>query len=135
MSNLTADTPRSYELGNENSLPVGADTQIYEGAAVSVGNANSYAKPLVKSERFVGFALQQCNNKGGAAGAKNVRILGRGSVVLQVPGLTASDVAKEVYASGDNTFTLTKTGNSRIGVVKRYIEDGVAVVEFYLRPV
>lgn len=132
---LTTDTPRAYELGNENSLPVGADAKIYEGAAVSVGNINSYAKPLVKGERFVGFALQRCDNAGGAAGAKNVRILGKGSIVLKVPGLTANDVAKAVYATDDNSFTLTKGTNSRIGVVKRYIEDGVAVVEFYLRPV
>ena len=83
----------------------------------------------------MGFALQQCDNKGGVAGAKNVRILGKGAIVLKVPGLTASDVAKAVYATDDNSFTLTKGTNSRIGVVKRYIEDGVAVVEFYLRPV
>jgi hypothetical protein len=134
MSDLNSDLPRAYELGNENSVPIAANTRVYEGMAISVG-ADGYGKPLSAGERFIGFALQRCENANGQAGEKNIRILGKGAVVLNVPGLTANDVAKAVYATADNSFTLTKAANSRIGVVKRYIEDGLAVVEFYLRPV
>jgi hypothetical protein len=35
-----------------------------------------------------------------------------------------------VYASDDDTFTLTGEGNSLIGTVARWVETGIAVVEF-----
>jgi hypothetical protein len=43
--------------------------------------------------------------------------------------VTAND-RPAVYASDDNTFTLTSTSNSLIGYVSRWVETGVAIVEF-----
>ena len=43
--------------------------------------------------------------------------------------ITAND-RPLVYASDDNTFTLTAGSNSPIGYVSRWVSTGVAVVEF-----
>jgi hypothetical protein len=43
--------------------------------------------------------------------------------------ITAND-RPAVYASDDNTFTLTATSNSLIGYVSRWVSTGVAIVEF-----
>jgi hypothetical protein len=50
---------------------------------------------------------------------------------LDISGLaiTAND-RPAVYASDDNTFTLTSASNSKIGWVSRWISTGVAIVEF-----
>ena len=54
-----------------------------------------------------------------------------GAVTLPISGLaiTAND-HPPVYASDDNTFTLTSSGNTKIGWVRRWVSTGVAVVEF-----
>ena len=131
MTTLAADAPRDYELGDHNDLPVVAGDIIYEGAAVSV-NASGYAKPLAASEHFAGFAQRQVDNVAGAAGDQNIRVITRGTVILSVTGLTADDIAKPVYASDDDTFTMTAAGNSQIGRVKRHIQDGLGAVEFFI---
>jgi hypothetical protein len=133
MNNLKINTPRTFDLGNDNSLPAAAGIQVFQGAAVSVNNAGD-AKPLSAGERFVGFALEPCDNRRGTSGAKKVRVLGRGAAVLKVTGVTKRDIGKIVYATSDNDFTLIKVGNSKIGIIIRCTEDGDAVVEFYVGP-
>lgn len=131
MTTLAVDAPRDYELGDHNDLPVIAGDIIFEGAAVGL-NSGGYARPLVAGDVFGGFALRQTDNALGAAGDKYVRVVTRGAIVLLVTGLTIDDVGKPVYASDDNTFTMTAGGNTQIGSVKRFIENGKGVVEFWV---
>jgi hypothetical protein len=71
------------------------------------------------------------DNSAGAAGALNVRVKPRGRVILPVVGVTAvTDEGATVYASDDDTFTLTATGNSAIGKITRYIS-GTTVEVYY----
>jgi len=130
MTTLAADKPRSYQLGEIEEYPAVATDIIYEGAAVGE-NASGYARPLVAGDVFLGFALEKCDNSAGAAGAKNVKVRTRGRAVLPISSLaiTAND-RPAVYASDDDTFTLTSTNNSKIGNVSRWIETGLGVIEF-----
>lgn len=130
MTTLAADKPREFLLGDMAEYPVIASDVIYEGAAVGE-NASGYARPLVALDPFLGFAQRTVDNSTGAAGAKTVVVKRRGVIKLPISGLaiTANDRAK-VYASDDDTFTLTSASNTLIGTVLQWIETGYAFVEF-----
>jgi hypothetical protein len=129
MTTLAANAPRAWELGDHNELPIIAADIIYQGAAVG-DNGSGYMRPLVAGDPFRGFALEKCDNASGSAGAKNVKLLRKGKVSLSISGLAITDVGKDVYASDDNTFVLTKGTNTRIGHVYRYVSSGVGIVAF-----
>lgn len=130
MATLAAEKPRPIELGTINELPVVADDIIYEGAAVGESGTTGYVRPLVAADAFVGFAERTADNAGGAAGAARVRLRTRGLVQLPIASLAITDLGANVYASDDDTFTLTSEGNSLIGTVHRWVETGVGVVKF-----
>lgn len=130
MTTLAANQTRDYQLGDVDEYPVIASDIIYQGAAVGE-NGSGYARPLVAADPFLGFAEAKADNSAGAAGAINVNVKTRGCVVLPISAIavTAND-RPAVYASDDNTFTLTPTSNSLIGYVRRWVSTGIAVVEF-----
>lgn len=130
MTTLAKNTLRDYELGDENDLPVIAADIIYAGAAVGE-NGSGYFRPLVAGDPFAGFAERKADNSAGAAGDINVRVRQRGKTVLDVVGVTAvTDEGSTVYASDDDTFTLTSTSNSPIGKIVRWISGTKCVVAF-----
>ena len=53
-----------------------------------------------------------------------------GQAQLTVADAVITDVGQPVYASDDDTFTLNPADGAFIGLVKRFVEAGVAVVEF-----
>lgn len=128
MTTLSKDTPRDYALGDFEDYPVIASDIIYEGAAV--GLSVSGYRPLQAGDPFVGFCTEKADNSSGAFADINVRTRTRGAVVLSISGLAITDFGKDVYASDDNTFTLTKSTNTRIGYVSQWIETGKGVVQF-----
>lgn len=130
MATASADIQRAYALGDIEDYPVIAADIIYQGSAVGE-NGSGYSRPLAAGDVFQGFALEQCDNAAGSAGDKTVRTRTRGRIELAISGIgiTAND-RPAVYASDDNTFTLTSTSNSLIGYVSRWVSTGVAVVEF-----
>jgi hypothetical protein len=130
MATLTIDTPRTYELGDHNDIPVIASEIIYEGAAVGIVVGTGHARPLVAGDLFVGFATTKADNSTGAAAAINVRVKRYGEIVLPVTNVAITDIGKPVYAADDNDFVLTATGNTQIGRVKRFVSAGYAVVAF-----
>jgi len=85
----------------------------------------------VAADPFLGFATMGMDNSLGAAGEKLVQVKTRGRIQLPIAAIaiTAND-RPPVYASDDNTFTLTGTSNSKIGWVSRWVSTGVAIVEF-----
>lgn len=127
---LSADTPRTYELGDVNTLPVKASTCIYEGAAVG-DDASGYARGLVANDPFRGFAIRKADNSATATdGYINVQVKTKGRISLSVTSAAITDVGKEVFASADGTFVLTAASGTRIGKIVRYVSSGVAIVEF-----
>lgn len=131
MVTLATDTARTYQLGDLEDYPAVATDIIYEGAAVGE-NAAGYARPLVALDPFLGFCVENCDNSAGAAGDRLVKVKTRGKAVLDVVGasaITAND-RPPVYAVDDNSFTLTATGNTKIGYVQRWVSGTQCVVEF-----
>ena len=126
---LTADTPRAYELGNINELPVKGSTKIYEGAAVGDAAAG-YVRGLVAGDPFRGFAQRQADNSSGSDGDIKVKVITEGLIRLTITGIAITDVGKPVYASADGTFTLTAGSNSLIGYVHRYVTTNICIVAF-----
>ncbi|MEI8350088.1 MAG: cytoplasmic protein [Candidatus Omnitrophota bacterium] len=132
MATLAKNSPRAYEEGDYNDLPVIASDIIYEGSAVGE-NGSGYFRPLVAGDNFAGFAVKKADNSaaGSAAGDINVRVLQKGKIQLSVTGVTAvTDEGSTVYASDDNVFTLASTGNSAIGKIVRYVTGTTVIVEF-----
>lgn len=126
---LSVDTPRVYELGNINDVPVKASTKIYEGAAV--GMTSGYARGLTAGDDFAGFAQRQADNSAVATdGAINCKVISKGLIELTISGVAVTDIGQPVYASADGTFTLTQSTNSYIGLVYRYVTTDTAVVAF-----
>ncbi len=130
MTILADNKVRAYETGDFNDLPVIAADIIYEGAAVGE-NAAGYFRPLVAGDNFSGMAVKKADNSAGAAGAINIKVRQKGRITIDVTGVSAvTDEGSTVYASDDNTFTLTSSGNSAIGKIIRWISGTKCVVAF-----
>jgi hypothetical protein len=127
MAALTADTTRNYEDGIYGDKPVKASSTIYRGDAV--GMTSGYARQLVAGDVFAGFATAKAVGTA-ADGGVNVNVIRAGFIQLAVGSLAVTDIGKAVYASDSNTFTLTQSTNSRVGVVARFISSGVGLVRF-----
>ncbi len=126
---LSVDTPRSYELGEINELPVKASTKIYEGAAV--GLASGYARGLVAGDEFQGFATEQADNSAVATdGNINVKVRESGKIEATLTGVAVTNIGDNVYMSDDGTFTLESSGNSLVGKVHRYVAANTCIIKF-----
>lgn len=130
MTTLAANKPRAYELGERNHLPVIASDIIYEGAAVGLVRSTGHARPLAATDKFVGFATAKADNSAGAAAAINVETVKSGEIELTVSGVTITDIGQPVYATDDDTFTMSPVSSVFIGFVKRFVSSGVAVIDF-----
>jgi hypothetical protein len=130
MTTLAANTPRDYELGEHNDLPVIASDIIYEGAATGIVDASGHARPLNAADRFGGFAVAKADNSAGAAAAINVKTVKSGEIQLSVTGALITDVGQPIYATDDDTFVFSPVGGVFIGFVKRFVSSGIVVVDF-----
>jgi hypothetical protein len=126
---LSQNNPRAYELGDMQEYPVAADAVIYEGSAVGK-NGSGYARALQAGDAFLGFSMEPVDNTGGADGAVRVQVREEGKPELTVSNLAITDLNKPVYASDDNTFVLTASGNSYIGKVQRFVSAGVGIIAY-----
>lgn len=127
---LTLDTPRAYEIGGINELPVAAGAQIFEGSAVGIVAATGLARSLAAGDLFVGFADRGVDNRTGAAAGARVRLREAGKIEVPVAALAITDIGKPVYASDSGTFLLTAAGNSLVGHVHRFVRTGVGIIKF-----
>lgn len=127
MTQLGANTARTYELGDLSDLPVKSASAIYEGSAVGI--TSGYARQLVAGDIFAGFAVAGVAAPSADGGA-NVRVRQRGKILLTVSSVAVTDIGKPVFASDGNAFTLTQGSNTHIGRVVRVAATNTAVVEF-----
>lgn len=134
MTTLAADSKRQYEVNEDpvlNDVPIIADDTVYEGAAVGESSSAGTGRPLEAGDTFLGFSIAKCDNEGGSAGDKNIRVRQKGGVVLSVTGVVGiADHGATVYASDDDTFTLSSTGNTAIGKITRFVSGTKVVVRF-----
>jgi hypothetical protein len=108
------------------TLRIKTATHIYKGAIVGL-TATGFARGLVAGDAFAGIAYDEVNNTG-ADGAKVVRVYTLGDFEHAVSGLVQGDVGRPVFASADDTLTLTGLGNSYVGVVQDFVSSGVGIV-------
>lgn len=131
MTALAADTPRAYLDGDHSFVPAKGSSTIFEGAPVG-DDGSGYGRLLVAGDPFRGFAQEQCDNSSGSDGDEDILVRHLGKIKLSVTGASISTNGRAVYASDSNTFTLTKSTNSKIGHQVGYDSDNsLAVVLFY----
>lgn len=94
------------------ALPVKTGAHIYKGAFV--GLSGGYAQPLVAGDAFVGIAYEEVHNTG-VDGAKSVRVYTCGDFEHTLASAGRANNGAAVYASADDTLTLTASGNSAVG--------------------
>lgn len=138
MAALTDDKNyQSQGAGEMREYDAIASDIIYKGAAVGIKQSTTntgYARPTQTDaggvDVFAGIAMKQVDNSSGSNGDKQVECYTKGRFKLEgFTGLTAADTGKLVYASDDQTFTLTSTNNTLIGRITKYVSATVAWVE------
>lgn len=95
------------------TLPVKQGAHIYKGALV--GLSGGYARGLVAGDGFAGIAYEEIDNTSGSDGERVVRIFTRGDFDHALTGASRTANRGAVYASDDETLTLTASGNSFVG--------------------
>jgi hypothetical protein len=132
MTTLAANSKRTFESRDAyQDIPVIASDIIYEGAAVGESSSSGTARPLEANDTFLGFADRKADNSAGAASAIDVRVVTKGEIVLSITGVSSTaQLGDTVYASDDDTFTMTAGSNTAIGKLVRWISSTKAVVAF-----
>lgn len=106
MAALTADAQRVEKEGRLQSMPAAVAT-IYKNA-ILMRNPAGYVLPAasLSGAVFAGVAYEACDNSGGAAGDKSLRVETERAFEFAGAGFTQADLLKEVYAADDNTVQL-----------------------------
>jgi len=133
---LTADTEYPVEAGfagSFNDIPAASSATMYKGSMVGL-NSSGYARALTAGDLFLGHASAQCDNSSGSDADLNVNVRqGRYRMQVTITSVAVTDVGKEVYASDDGTYTITRSVSalvSKVGKVVRYVTTNTAIVEF-----
>lgn len=117
---LTANRELTYYASPE-LVEVGVDDNIviYKGALVGRNRATGYARGLAAGDEFLGVAYRKADNTvaGHVPGGVSVMLHQNVDIVHALNGVAQADIGKDVYASDDQTLTLSPTGNSRVGRV------------------
>jgi hypothetical protein len=100
-------------------LPVRNNKLIYKGAFVGVDPTTGYVRPLIAGDAFAGLAYRQADNTGPnhANGAITARLHQQIDIVHLLVGVTQDRLGSAVYATADDTLTLSASGASRVGTL------------------
>ena len=118
MTALTSNFNRTEKEGKLVSMPAGAN-HIYKNALLML-NAAGFVQPAaaLAGAVYAGMAYEECDNSGGAAGDKSVRIERESALEIAGSGFVSVDLGKEVYASDDNTVSTTQGANEvAVGII------------------
>lgn len=126
MSQTTGPREARKKDGKLISYAMGA-VQVNKGALVFVRAADGYAYPARSTntitDNFVGVAFETVNNSTGTAGAQSVKVEKEGDYVFVLAAATNTNVSQPVYASDDQTLTLTSgTTVKLVGYVVEIID-------------
>lgn len=123
---------RQVHLLNQAGAPAAASTKYYQGTFAGLKAADGTVRPLVAGDRFLGLIPEQVDNTNGSSGDKVLRLETGVDIKRAVTGASAvGDRGKAVYASDDNTLTLTAAGNSLVGVVSEWLTSTTCWVYLY----
>lgn len=142
MTNLTRSINRPYETQGDyldvDNLPLAGYTNYgagstgftcYKGAIIfsDVSDTAGYFSPLqsaitvASGDIFGGICTgkQIVDSNHAADGSKEVAVARNGLWAFPKGSITQADAGKNIFASDDDTVTLTSTGNLHIGTVDR----------------
>jgi hypothetical protein len=132
MAALTKDRATPYRDGIEIDFPVAGNIKIYSGSLMCA-NSTGYAVPAADTAglKFVGVALEQADNTGGANGAKTVRLRRTGVFEFDAASITQAMVGTAMYIVDDHTMDDASgpTNDIRIGVLVKYVADTIGWVD------
>jgi predicted RecA/RadA family phage recombinase len=92
--------------------------KIYKGTLVSIQVADGYAYPArngTATDIFIGVAHETVDNSAGSAGDKSLLVEKKGTYEFPKSTAVITDLGKPVYASDDQTLTLTSTNAQLVG--------------------
>lgn len=112
-------------IGRCYAYPVLGGQKIFGGAAVGI-TANKEAVPAghASAVKLIGFAEERADNSGGATGELMVRVE-KDVRLIPLAGATVANTGATVYASADDTFTLTAGSLLALGTIDAIDADGV----------
>lgn len=126
MAALTKDRATPYREGIEIEFPVAANSKIYSGSLVCA-NTSGYAVPAADTAglKFLGVALEQVDNTGGANGAKLVRLRRTGVFEFDATSVTQAMVGTAMYVKDDHTVddAAGATNDIKVGELVKYVAD------------
>ena len=108
---LTSDAKpqrRGQRFGRSDfGYPVAPGEKIFRGGIVCVNSSGQLVRPQTSGAvAFAGLAAATYDNSASAVAGPTI-VAERASFALAVGSATVSDLGKAVYATDDNTFTLT----------------------------
>jgi len=109
-------------------FPVAAAVHIYNGALVGLHAATGYLKPHEPGDVFIGIAYEESDNSSGAAAATNCKVYTKGDFSLTLTSAAITDNGKAVFATADDTLSLTGHPDSYVGRIVHYLESNTVVV-------
>lgn len=132
MTTLAANKERRFSITYDdfNELPAIGSDILYQGSAMGAVDGTGYIRPLAAGDKFAGWGDAKADNASGSSGDINVNLRKRGRVELTITGVTITDYKQPVYATDDDTFTMSPIGSSFIGFVHRWVSSGKAIVVF-----
>lgn len=112
-------------LGRRYAYPVLGGQKIFGGAAVGI-TANKEAVPAghASAVKLIGFAEERVDNSLGATGDLSVTVE-KDARLISLAGATVANIGATVYASADDTFTLTAGSLLALGTIDAIDADGV----------
>ena len=103
---------RGAHRGNDFGYPVAPDEQIWRGGQVCLNSSGQLLRPQTSGAVVpAGVAAQDYSNVGNSSPSSVLVPALRGCFALTVPGATAANIGEPVYATDDNTFTLSAPGS------------------------
>ncbi len=109
---LSENYNRVSKDGELQAFPVAAATKIYRGALVKISAAGYLAPQAAEVGAFnAGVAYEGMDNSAGAAADLLCRVELVGAFEMNGVAFTQADLGKSVYASDDNTVSVTQASN------------------------
>jgi hypothetical protein len=126
MTALTASRYTRHRDGLVTAQPVKASAQIHKGSLVAA-DASGYAVPGADTAglTFLGVAIEDADNSGGASGAISVRVQTMGVFSFAKSGaITQASAGATLYLVDDQTVALAATTTNDIACGKLEGLDG-----------
>ncbi|MBD8686579.1 MULTISPECIES: hypothetical protein [unclassified Rhizobium] len=121
----TSDIRRKWRKGDAYGYPVLGGVRIFGGTMIGVTAALA-AVPAAHPNcvALIGFAEEAVDNRDGATGDRLINAR-KGVTNIPLAGATPANIGAIVYASADDTFTLTAGSLLKAGTIDAIDADGV----------